>query len=293
MTLFLRRLLVYILLTSITALLTLKLIGWGYQKKIDWTLPSGIDIVILGNSHAELGIDDRFLFKTINLSRSAHSFFENYHKLKYLTANNKIQRVILEVNHTDLTKHAEDLFILSDPVLKGEFGNYLGMSSMADLIELSSYSSFKSVTLSHFNSLDQALIELCFKKKNYSSFGGYLPFKRNLNLDSLYTEVKKDISFDRSQLANYNLILLDKIVEHCIKNQLELIFITSPVHSYYLELYDEIKLDSILSIRYPQIMHLNFSRYSVVENGYADLGHLNSIGAADFTAMLKTKKVIE
>ena len=122
MTLFLRRLLVYILLTSITALLTLKLIGWGYQKKIDWTLPSGIDIVILGNSHAELGIDDRFLFKTINLSRSAHSFFENYHKLKYLTANNKIQRVILEVNHTDLTIMQKTYLYFPIQYSKGNLG---------------------------------------------------------------------------------------------------------------------------------------------------------------------------
>ncbi|MDC3252265.1 hypothetical protein OAU18_00935 [Schleiferiaceae bacterium] len=250
-------------------------------------------MVVLGNSHAELGIDDGSLVRTINLSRSAHSFFENYIKTTYLTTNNEIDRLILEVGHTDLSKHSEDIWILSNPILKGEIGNYLGMIPLVDLIELATYSSVKNVVTNLFTSLDQAFIELFLRKKTYADFGGYIQFDRNLDLDSLYSVVKMEVIMGRSQIAEYNLLQLDKIVDHCEKNNVELIFITAPVHKYYLDIFDDIDLDSILSIRYPEITHFDFSDYCLSEDRFSDLGHLNSLGAADFTEILKLKNIIE
>jgi hypothetical protein len=75
-------------------------------------------------------------------------------------------------------------------------------------------------------------------------------------------------------------VYLDKIIQLCAENDIELLFIRTPQHPYCKELSNEVLFQKLYSENYSEIELLDFHNFPLENHEYADPEHLNYLGAS-------------
>jgi hypothetical protein len=92
------------------------------------------------------------------------------------------------------------------------------------------------------------------------------------------------------KLSVNNLLYLDKIVDLCEKNKINLVFVRCPLHPNYEGYYNETVFKRILKTRYSTVRFLDFAKFELHPSDYFDKEHLNQQGARKFSIWFENYK---
>ena len=259
-----------------------------WPKKRLLTMPQGATTVFLGNSTVEGALVDSIIPGTYNFARSAETYDMIYAKLKLLkNYNPKLKNVIVTLDgpilysDTYISHGSPKAVLLEQFSGKDWLNNFKYYSVESDKQFIS--------TLYHFYNIRPMLLYtfgIPGGEENY--LGGFRPIERN-NLENDLEEIKNggDLMGYETDLPPWiNIYYLDKIVDYCRKNDLDLVFLTTPRHksiwydTRYIDFYNN--LDNGIPL-------LDFYKEELPDSFYADVTHLNQAGAIYFSKKLKEK----
>lgn len=257
-----------------------------FNKNASFKLDKTITKIIIGNSQPECAYNDSLISKFKNLAKSGETYFYSYQKLKkVLEQNPQIKTVFIEFNPTNILIR-EDEKIWGDRYINHLLPNYQPFLKLKDnallayknnsgyhhAILKSLYKNTKRISLGHYNFID--------------SIGGYQYLKRYKTkaiLDTLTIRNIKQVDLEKTQLSNYDLTYLSKIIALCNQSKINFYLVRSPYHEKFIGNIYESSFQQIRQERFVDIEFLDFRDYPLNHSDYADLQHLNHRGAHKFS----------
>ncbi len=261
------------------------------MSQASYKIDSKKNILILGESYSEAGIDDNLFNRSINLSQSGTAYLYSYVKLEKLLEENKhIDTVLVSFRYDLLTKDREDLWIMSEDFLVPK------VAFCVTLLGKEEFSVYNDKKI-----LSQAILKVPIRNmgsvikyfhKGRSNFtyrdlriGGFLKSNRQ----RLQKDIEKGLSLkptteEESPVQKKYLL---KIMSCCKKHNVKLILINLPM--YKPEIYG--CTDKLYEYHNKYLKDVEFWDYSNFsfssDSCYGDLGHLNYKGALVFSNYLQ------
>lgn len=254
---------------------------FGYQVKKEE------NILILGDSHAEFAIDDNVLANSVNLSHSADSYFYSYLKIRKMKKENpQIDTLLLALSNHNLLVEYDDRWLYNTAHIKSKFRIYTDLMDFADFLFL-----LKSNTPAVIQGIIEApkySIKLLFRGGlKERDLGRFQPSQRN-SLAKSIEEFKKEKEQRALEYSKAEVEHLFKITDFCDENNIELIFISTPVHTEYIKRKGEESqlLKEFYSSNLSKYKFLDYSDFKMADKYFQDLTHLNADGAKLFSKHL-------
>ncbi|KAA6326198.1 hypothetical protein EZS27_024668 [termite gut metagenome] len=225
-------------------------------------------ILILGDSHTECAINDTIFTNSYNYSQSSEPFIYSYVKLINIASASKIDTLIISVSPVSIGGKGERLHIKTNKLLY--------RFPWEDLM-----------FLFHHNPLAIGYSSNIFDiRANANNVGGYLYLDR--------FKLQKDLALRKTKTLDpcipheAQLLYLDKIVTYCRSKSIQLIFINTPM--YHAErFYNMNNFYKVIEEKYNDVTFWDYGNYVLPDSCYGDVGHLNYIGAKEFSIMLQEK----
>lgn len=258
---------------------TTRIIG----TKVSFVLPDTVDKLVLGHSHPECALNDSLVPGLANFSNSGEAYFYAYYKLKKILDQNKnIKTVFIELSNNQITKRADE-WIWKSNYIESRYPKYVSYMDTEGHLLL-----WNKNPKSHFSVCNTLLSSntKVFKTGAYNyahQVGGFLHLNKN-KIDSfllLPQKIEEEKLFDQKSI--YNLRYLDKIIEYCKSKKVTPVLIRCPVHPKFAEFKNEKQYRSILDKRYKNVAFLDFVKFRLPNKEFADMEHLNYIGARRFS----------
>lgn len=245
---------------------------------------SEISILVLGDSHAQGGIDlDTKIANSINLSASAESYYFSLNKLKYFIEKNRnVKQLVLALGPHNLSKTIDSIWIFNKATFLDKTRSYWPLIDKSSIPEFSDKCNFTKFTYAElvpeifyqsFYTLERKLL---LRKNPF--IGGYTPNYKTIVIqanDSLNVDSNKEL-LEFSEIQTY---YLQKIIDICNENNIQLFLVNAPLFNgdrlEYLP-----KLKGVYQI-------LDFGDlFTHNEKFFADYVHLNHQGAEIFSDTL-------
>lgn len=246
------------------------LINYKYVKSKSWNIPDSVNVLFMGASQIELGIDPQYYPGSINLAKGSERYLYTYLKLKEIVSSrSQIDTLFLHFIPTDVWTGTDTKYFL-----EGEINEFVPMFyPYFSSDEWSVFLHEPIKVLSRYHSF------IC--RPRHYGFGGHGIVDRkynsaNRNLAPIDCEYNENV---------INHQYLDKIVELCNENSIKLIFIYMPV-CHAEDYYDINAYYKFYNDNYSNIRLLDYSNWECVDSLRADEHHLNHNGATVFTKML-------
>ncbi len=243
-------------------------------------------ILIIGNSHPECAFNDALIPGVANFSESGESYFYTYIKLKkFLDQNPQIDKVLVEFSNEHIRK-SMDKWIWGDMYVSYRFPKYASFMDKEAFDVLMKYNS--EGVKKNIPMLSRSNANMLFDDKlDYTKrTGGYLSLDK-CKVDSLLADLSVNTNKEKWQgedsLAVESLRYLDKLVEYSEQKGVEVFFIRSPVHEKCISLRNEETFQKVRLSKYKNIEFLDFSKFYLTNEEFADLSHLNKKGAGKFS----------
>lgn len=244
------------------------------NEKSNFSIGDGKTILILGNSHAECALDDGLIDNSINLANSAESYFYTYLKLRrILKKNNNIKQVFLEFDYGAFSSDS-DRWLWSS----GKYNRYSTLISLDDIKNLFLIHPVDTVKMIAM----EGFLSVGIKGNSIAKWGGYLHLERDKLSESIERVggVRKNVDYIE-YISPINLRYLQKIVDICEENNARLIFIRNPIHSV-AKIHDK-TLEEIKIKHFKDIDFIDLASFSLKNDEYGDISHLNHRGAKTFS----------
>lgn len=255
-------------------------------KKRTMILSQNTTILFVGNSTVEEAIDDKMIPNSINLARYGEPISMTYVKIESLIElNSQIDTIIMSYDDTILFKDE-----ISYPDLN--FIYFISQFDISDWFNNLKYLplSKSAYSLTHLYDIGSLymIIKNCNGNPNLKDFGigGFRELHRNM-----LTEDIKKRKKNKRELKNlynwseYQKYYMDKIIELCNKNNIKLIFLSTPKHE---EVWDQQAYKEIYNKYYSKIPLLDYTKISIPDTCLADCYHLNFEGSQYFTPILRS-----
>jgi len=235
-------------------------------------------------------MNDTLIGHTLNLSQSGESYFYSYVKVKKLLETNLgIKKVYVEFTNNCIITEMND-WIYAEKYLVYRYPKYSAMMPIEDKFQLVKHnprSFFKAQPVS----VKTKLKFLFSRSGNFvksANWGGYISLNRVFTSADSVRKVKNFGIKQTIEFSEDNLIYLRKIVDICYTHRVEISFIRSPQHEAYPLFMNEPLLSSILKSRFPDVPYLDYNRFPIPTDGFADLEHLNKLGSTRFSLAMDT-----
>ena len=271
------------LLICLGALIFNSLLINSYGYKVE----ENKNVLILGDSHTEYAIDDTVFTNSINLSHSADSYFYSFLKIRKLKKENpQIDTLLLALSNHNLLVEYEDKWLFNTAHIKSKFRIYTDLMDFSDFMFL--LKSNPSAVIQGVIESPKYSIKLLLKGGlKARDLGNFKTSQRN----SLEKDIEQRKNNNKHRVLEYSQIetqYLFKIVDFCVNNNIELIFISTPIHPEYLKIKKkEIQLlKNFYSSYLSQFKFLDYSEFDLPDDYFQDLDHLNTNGAKLFTTHL-------
>jgi hypothetical protein len=242
-------------------------------------------MLIIGHSHSECAFNDSIIGKLVNYSFSGETYFYNYYKLKILLRQNpNIKTVFIEFSNNNLDEHIDE-WIWGKRVMSYSFPKYaafLDFEGFKLLYKKNRGCFISCLKPSYKRILDNFTGNFDLRTK---SIGGFRYLIRD-KTDSILSQPLKRI-YTEQKVSTKNLDYLDKMIDLCNVNGLEVYLVRSPVHAQYPGYGNEELLHQLLSSRYVNLEFLDFSDFPLSNSQFGDLDHLNHKGASVFSEWFK------
>lgn len=237
------------------------------------------EILLLGNSRIQYGINDDSLHNVLNLGLNADNYFFSYLKLKLMKKyNSQINTVYLGYDKTSIFhyfKSSEDKF---HPF-------YWDLLDMEDIKFI--FNEDRACLSSPLHWLKILYPLLSFTEKidiKELGIGGYTYLKRDKLQQAIqnFKQLEEDTEIEQKQI-----LYLDKIIHFCQENNMQLYFLNMPSYPISYNKRNDEKLDSIAITQYPQIKYYDYEFIYLPDSCYGDIYHINYKGANAFTSLFK------
>jgi hypothetical protein len=236
----------------------------------------------MGHSHTEFAYNDSLIKNVKNFANSAEPYFYTYSKLKILLRHNsELKNVILEFSNNSISISMDD-WIWADKYLDHRFTFYSPFLEK-DQINTILYKNPISTIENYLKSIISNFWKIFRNDIDYTKyFGQYSELERIMQESE---KVSYDIQ-ESSPVSEENLRYLDRIIELCKINNINLFFIRTPQHEYCSELANEPTFQKVYKERYNEILFFDLQKLPLTINDYADVEHLNKYGAKKVSLFL-------
>lgn len=284
--LFLKKTIIFIVVLYALLFSLLYSSNYVISKNSDFKLEPNINKIILGNSQPECAYNDTLIDNFKNLAKSGETYFYNYQKLKALIKQNpQIDTVFIEFSNANILKR-EDQKIWETRFINHQLPNYCTLLTWEDyqLLLIKNPVGFQKALLTSLKKNSHRIITSNYNFKD--SIGDYWYLKRHkveAILDTLTKKKQVAKKLNKTQLSEYDLEYLDKIIALCQDNNIRPCLIRSPYHpKFQVEQY-EWDFKNLLNTRYKKTLFFDFKNFSLDNSEFADLQHLNYKGAAKYS----------
>lgn len=280
-----------LVIISLTLLLffvgSFSFLEWNASKNKFYLIPSDKTSIILGHSHAACAFDDKIIKGFYNLSQNMEGYPYSYFKIKKILENNThIENVFIEYTNNQITPWAIDRIS----------GRYMKFNMERTLPILNKRFAVK--TLLHSLSFSDAIGSLLASYKKNIDFiindnNSYIEYAWHTNTTSDHV-FKGDTSQQKHdfkdadafqniyQVQQENLNYLFKLKRLCKQNKVRLVLVRSPAPSYSSSA-NEFILHHIKDTFFSETPFLDFSKFSLRLNQFADEQHINTSGRNTFS----------
>jgi hypothetical protein len=274
------------LISLLSILIFVSAISWSYYqitRSVLENCPEEIDFLILGDSHAQNGIDPNFLNgNNFNFASSGETYFFCLQKLNFILANNKkVNHLILTLSPHNIDKKIDSLWVINENNFIAKTSSYFPLINFNEFLLFSrslnpNYTLYSSIASSIASESIYQIERAAILKKS-PFLGGFTPNEKKLEPSS----VKPTISKGLSEFSEIQINYLNQIIDLCSKNNIPLTLINIPTF-HGQELNTEIfsKLKTPYSYLNMGPTFNNFPDY------FADSNHLNPTGAELFSKAL-------
>jgi hypothetical protein len=285
-----KQFLIKVLMFLVSCLIIISSLKFVSNKVIDsgnyFQIKSNSKCLILGNSHPECAFNDSIINGFCNFSVSGESYFYNYFKMRKILENNThIKEVFIEFSNTQINNKQDDK-IFSDMYLSARYPVYEPFFTLEDFILLL-IKNRKVVLQAQSIALKENLLFLMSSQYNYLQYkkcGGFVSIN-TAKIDSLIKDTKLHPYFrtKRIEMSEISLKYLRKSIDYCKSKGVKVHFIRSPYHENHELLRYEKEFIYMKNNRFSDVDFLDFAKFPLSNDGFADYGHLNSRGSTVFS----------
>jgi len=244
---------------------------------------------IVGDSHAMCSLNPSIIENSVNLGSKGETLNITYHKLQYLNKINNINTLVISLSYHSISHNFLEERILNKSNLQKVVDNYypfLNSNIIKELnVDFKKYYTgmANNILLPRFMYINNyfQLPEM----KNYPYLDGF-KYSTSMNLDKKKLESKLQGHFGENifTISSVAVKYIYKLVEFSKKNQINLIFINTPVHNKYYERIPKELKEQYTEIqtkikKEPNIYFLDYSNLNLEDSFYLDFDHTNNKGA--------------
>ncbi len=254
------------------------------KKRASFKVKDDINKLIVGHSHSECAFNDSLIDKTINFSNSGESYFYTYAKVKQLIHHNSnIKTVFLEFSNNAITDRMND-WIWGDIYMTERLSTYLPFLEEED-ISLLYKNNKRTFIKASMKTFKNNIFKIITSNYDYTNKIGKYNRLEGSKIDSLLIAYKKDPQEDMNALnfSNENLIYLEKTVEFLNNKAIDVYFVRSPQHKYYIDYQNEEYFLKFKDSVFSHVEFLDFNDFPADNVEQRDFGHLNNLGAEKFS----------
>ena len=258
---------------------------------------NNITTIIAGDSHTKTSLNPEILIKSVNISEGAENYIFTYYKLcHFLRINPHINNIILGFSYHNISKvflesllkdisYCDSYYLILDDSGKC----LLDTSSMSYFQAKLEYDVGIPFNINKNNLGFKAVFTKHMSPADYPFYGSfYSSRKSNINDKDLNNTIARHYFDTKHQYAGtsgLNIIYLNKIIEMCADNNINVYLFTAPLHQKYIEKipqkaisnYNKVKAD--LLRRYNNIEFIDLSHLNLKDNCMGDGDHVNFFGA--------------
>ena len=220
----------FLIITLSTQILTSSSKQYKFQENIE--------LLFLGDSHITNAVIDSLIPNAVNLAKRSEPYYYTYQRLKFISNNSKIEKVILGYSYHNISSYYDEFI---SGYLSAVMPHKLFFClEFSEKLRVLNWNRKKLILVSKkiFKSFYHQYYNLVEENDEYSFYDGYNnPFKNEkVNLKSLQNRIffqfySKDKVTD---FAGLNIIYLKKIIDFCQEKNIELSFLVTPLHPTYI-----------------------------------------------------------
>ena len=283
---FIKRGVLFLIITGIVSLVVGFLSVFISKKTFDYKIKEKKNILIVGNSHTECSINDSILSNSINLSQSASSYFYSYMKIREFTKYNpQIDTVIISFSDNDLFSEKEKWFSSSEKI-NNKMTRHIILFNKDDYLDLFKSNPIEVIVQTFI--LYSDFYNLHTKKRDF--IGSYN--KINVNkIDEDIIEFNRSPPIIDSIIEITELQYLLKIYNFTQENEIKLILLNTPIHPILEKHFSVIRQRNCSSIardQMPNATYFDHTSFVLKNSDYADLSHLNNKGSNKYSEFLQS-----
>ncbi len=264
------------------------LIGQVFSNKNPINNNLNKEILILGDSHTETALNDSIIAHSLNMAQSTEVYLYSFVKLRKFVKKNKIKKVILSVSTHNIINNVEKWY-KEDENISFKLPNYYYLMSVKELFLL-----FKLNPIQFLKSY-YAILYIKGKKvlqlnKNTPISSLEIGYFRELKGNNIAKDTLNRIEKTKqlnSKISNLQLKYLNKIAQLCTENNIQLIFINTPI--FKGDTKENLRfLNNYCQNYFSNIKMLNYSSFSLNDTLFYDKDHLNKKGSFIFSDEINT-----
>ena len=197
-----------------------------------------IELLFLGDSHITNAVIDTLIPNAVNLAKRSEPYYYTYQRLKFISNNSKIKKVILGYSYHNISSYYDEF-------ISGHLSAIMPHKlffclEFSEKLRVLNWNRKKLISVSKkiFKSFYHQYYNLVEENDEYSFYDGYNnPFKNEkVNLKSLQSRISFQFySKDKvTDFAELNIIYLKKIIDFCQEKNIKLSFLITPLHPFYI-----------------------------------------------------------
>jgi hypothetical protein len=257
------------------------------QLKASFKLPSNKHILVIGDSHTELAIDDNIFSQAVNVSQGATIFLYSYCKIKrFLNENSHIDTVLLSFHYEPITHTVYNRWI--NMFTFDKLPHQLTLLNKEDICILANKKTtfINAILHSPYRIIFKFLIKGSLSYEDLE-IGAYQKNNSyNLSKDITYQNKQTKQPEEETSISLCQKEYLLKITDLCKSRNVKLVLINTPV--YKPDVYGNIdKLNNFYNTYLSGVKYMDYSAFPLPDSCYRDVGHLNYKGAEIFSKYLQ------
>ncbi|MFV8225107.1 hypothetical protein [Christiangramia aquimixticola] len=252
------------------------------RYKSDFQLDQSYSSIVVGHSHSECSFNDELIAGFSNKSNSGQSYFYNYFKLKEILKDNpQLKTVFIEYSNLDIVEQRENWVWGEEKIV--EYFPVYAFYMDSDSHEILYRNNPKDYKGSLTAILKRSLVTVANGMDLTDKTGGYQKLQKNLPQNFDPDEIFKPVDIPSIPVAEVNLEYLNKMILLCRRYGVEVVLVRSPLHKSYQGFKAEELYKKVRQERFGNVKYLDFSKFPIADEGFADPEHLNAQGAEKFS----------
>jgi hypothetical protein len=264
-----------------------------YKKQLDnLKIDAKITTIVCGDSHTESGINDTLMKNAANISQSSEHYLYTYNLLTLLLkGKSNIKYIVLGCSFHSFGENY-DHYVLNVDKTNVMYPKYFSILDNNSKMEMLFYNPQGIIAASGtiYKNILNALEYSYEKYDDYPFYGKYYQsIKNNISDSTIKVAIERHYYNDDKQqqgFAEYQKKYLKKIVELCLRNNIKLLLINTPISiEYYNKIPHKFIEDYYKTVdNFKNKAHLIDLHSLPLDNRcFGDGDHLNAIGAKILT----------